>query len=94
MYLKRYPEGELPDYAAPGHGDLTNLPPTYIETAEFDPLRDEAHVYAQALRALDNKPVMNETFGTIHGYDGNVKSEITKASMVKRIDFLKRIFSQ
>lgn len=93
-YLKRYAKDDLPDYAAPGHGNLAALPLTYIETAEFDPLRDEDHMYAEALRALGNEPIMNETFGTIHGYDGNGNSAISKSSMVKRIEFLKQAFGQ
>ncbi|HZX09013.1 alpha/beta hydrolase [Kribbella sp.] len=34
--------------------DLTNLPPTYLTTAGFDPLRDEGREYAEALTAAGN----------------------------------------
>jgi acetyl esterase len=36
---------------SPLHGDVTDLPPAYIASAGFDPLRDDAVLYADKLRA-------------------------------------------
>ncbi len=92
MYLSRYPKGETPPYAAPGHGQVSNLPMSYVETAEFDPLRDEARNYIRALQAHGVAVVVNETRRTIHGYDGNANSDIAKGSMLMRIAFLQNAF--
>tara|TARA_R110000823_G_scaffold144958_3_gene275060 strand:+ start:13496 stop:14443 length:948 start_codon:yes stop_codon:yes gene_type:complete len=92
MYLRRYTEGETPPYAAPGRGKLQNLPPSYIETAEFDPLRDEGLNYATALRAQGTEVVLNETRQTVHGFDAVAKSTVTANAMQERIAFLRGAF--
>lgn len=93
MYLSRYPKGEAPSYAAPGHGHASNLPLSYVETAEFDPLRDEARTYIKALQAQGVEVVVNETRGTVHGYDAIANSDITRRSMLQRIAFLQQAFA-
>jgi acetyl esterase len=92
MYLSRYPKGQTPPYAAPGHGQVNNLPLSYVETAEFDPLRDEARNYISALQAHGIQVIVNETRGTIHGYDANAGSDIARHSMLERIAFLQLAF--
>ncbi|MFI5696649.1 alpha/beta hydrolase [Kribbella sp. NPDC051586] len=48
--------------------DLTGLPPTYLTTAGFDPLRDEGLDYATALTAAGN-PLTHITHPSLcHGY--------------------------
>lgn len=94
MYLSRYRNAPLPAYAAPGTGQLHDLPPAYAETAEFDPLRDEGQQYAAALQAHGIEVVRNDTRGTIHGYDGMAKSAIAKDAMLQRIAFLRRAFGR
>lgn len=48
--------------------DLSGLPPAYIATAGFDPLRDEAEVYADRLREAGVPVALSRQSDLIHGY--------------------------
>src|SRR4029450_4690938 len=55
-------------YAAPARAaDLSGLPPAYIATAEFDPLRDEAIAYALRLLQAGASVELHQWPGTFHG---------------------------
>jgi len=68
------------------------LPPAYIETAEFDCLHDDGILYAKKLRDAGIEVTLNETRGTMHGFDIVQKAEITKAALKSRIEFMKSLF--
>lgn len=72
---------------------LHDLPPAYVESAQFDCLHDEGIAYAQALRAAGVAVTLHETKGTMHGYDIVPNSSITQDSIQKRIAFLKEHFA-
>jgi acetyl esterase len=48
--------------------DLSNLPPTFLLTAEYDVLHDEGKAFAEALRAAGNDVDYRDYAGMIHGF--------------------------
>jgi acetyl esterase len=55
-------------YAAPARAtDLSGLPPTYISTMEFDPLRDEGLIYGLRLLQAGVTVELHQYPGTFHG---------------------------
>ncbi len=70
------------------------FPTAYVEAAKFDPLRDEGKNYADALKENGIEVEFVQTKGTIHGYDMNAASDITKGNLEKRVSALKKAFSK
>ncbi|MDQ1218275.1 alpha/beta hydrolase fold domain-containing protein [Microbacterium arborescens] len=50
--------------------DLTGLPPTFIQVAEFDPLRDSGLEYGERLRAAGVPTSVHVGAGHVHGSPG------------------------
>jgi acetyl esterase/lipase len=94
MYLGREPSRPLPQYSSPIDGILTGLPPTYIETPQFDPLHDQGIDYAKAMKDVGVEVELNDIPGAIHGFDVVApKTGVSHEAMRRRIAFLQRVFA-
>lgn len=83
------------EYASPlDAASLEGLPPAYIETAEFDCLRDGGLLYARRLEDSGVPVRLHSTRGTMHGYDIVLDSPITRQSVEERTAFLKDVFRE
>ena len=70
------------------------MPPTYVETAEFDCLHDDGILYADRLSKENCEVVLNETKGTVHAFDMAKDSAVLKEAMERRAGFIKECFKQ
>lgn len=92
-YLGKFPTGPAPEYASPIHGELSGLPPSFVETEQYDPWRDEGNAYAEALIAHGVEVERYQVEGAVHGFDAFAPgASIVETAMSKRIHFLQRIF--
>lgn len=76
-------------YAAPARAaDLTGLPRAYISAMEFDPLRDEAVEYAEALLAAGVPTELHVFPGTFHGSSAFRHAPITRREQAEEVAVL------
>ena len=64
--------------------DLSNLPPAFVFTAEYDPLKDEGKAYAKRLKEAGNQVKFTEYPNVIHGFINMPK--ISKESLMAYSD--------
>jgi acetyl esterase len=78
-------------YAAPARAaDLSGLPPAYIATAEFDPLRDEGITYALRLLQAGVSVELHQWPGTFHGSWGVLSAEVSQRQIAELAAALRR----
>jgi acetyl esterase len=71
--------------------DLSNLPPAYVTTAGFDPLRDEGEEYALRLReegvsvALRRHPGLIHTFANMTSFSRMARAAMSEAAGALRM---------
>ncbi len=82
---------DVSPYAAPARAtDVAGLPPAYISTMEFDPLRDEGIQYALKLLAAGVSVELHSFPGTFHGSGIATGAAVTRREGVERFTVLRR----
>ncbi len=90
-YLGPEHAGEVSAYAAPARAeDLSGLPPAYVSTMEFDPLRDEGILYALAMMQAGVPVELHAYAGTFHGSALFPNASASKRNAQEVIDVLRR----
>jgi len=67
-YLEDPSQGDDPRVSPLRAADLSGLPPAFVLTAQYDPLRDQGIAYADALREAGNVVEMTMYEGLFHGF--------------------------
>lgn len=89
LYLKEKTT-EYIEYVSPMEAaSLAELPPAYVEVAEFDAIRDEGILYAKRLEKEGVPVELHEVKGAPHGYDNLQKSVTVRTLMKRRIALLR-----
>lgn len=82
-------------YASPAlTSSFAVYPPTYIEVAEFDCLKDEGIEFANSLKQANVDVELYQSKGTVHGYEFVKNSDVVRDSINRRTKALKSAFNK
>ncbi len=78
------------EYASPIEAEsFEGFPPTYIEVAQYDALRDEGIALHDRLREQGIECEIHEIIGACHGFETALQSDMLRTCMNRRIAWLK-----
>lgn len=92
----RYQRGadDVPGHAAPARAEaLAGLPPAYVSTMEFDPLRDEGIEYALKLMQAGVATELHSFPGTFHGSALFTHVQVSQREAAEMFAVLRRALS-
>ncbi|MEU9982113.1 alpha/beta hydrolase [Streptomyces sp. NPDC050856] len=82
-------------FAAPARADdLSGLPPAYVATAEFDPLRDEGIIYALRLLQAGVPVELHQWPGTFHGSLAVLSADVSQRQLAELGAALRRAVAE
>lgn len=88
-----YQQEKMIAYISPAEAeDLSGIPYTYIEVAEFDCLRDEGILFAEKLEEAGIPVELHKVSGSVHGYDVIMGSRTVKKLMEQRLKLLQKYY--
>ena len=93
MYVKDLDTAQIPYLSPMEAPSLSDLPPAYVEVAQYDCLHDEGAEYAKALEQGGVPVELREIEGAMHGYDIAQDSGLMNGIMEMRLRFLRDILT-
>lgn len=87
------PDATPKAYRSPVEAEnFEDLPPAYVEVAEFDCLHDDGVLYVKLLKEAGVEAEFHESKGTMHGFDTKYTAPTSQAMIAKRVMYMKRMF--
>ncbi|GGV20687.1 esterase [Streptomyces filipinensis] len=87
---------DVPPYAAPARaGDLSGLPPAYLDAGSAETFRDEVVAYASRIWQCGGEAELHVWPGAFHGFDALApQAALSRAARAARLAWLRRLWER